>query len=61
MHITIQLISKVVKTQTKIYKDRIKQQGMNFGEGHQQGHYIAYPIGISMIRLNYKRKLQKNL
>ena len=44
---------------TKIQINRIKQQGMNFGECHQQGHYIAYPIGISMIRLNYKRKLQK--
>ena len=35
---------------TKIQINRIKQQGMNFGESHQQGHYIAYPIGISMIR-----------
>ena len=41
---------------TKIQKDRIKQQGMNFGESHQQGHYIAYPIGISMIR---KKKMNK--
>ena len=35
---------------TKIQINRIKQQGMNFGESHQQGHYIAYPIGNSMIR-----------
>ena len=29
---------------TKIQINRIKQQGMNFGDNHQQGHYIANPI-----------------
>ena len=28
---------------------------MNFGDNHQQGHYIANPIGVSKIRLEYQK------